>query len=87
MKQEKIDLMSLFGDNQKTDCFAYSDNPGRPCSALIQRNCRNCPFYKTNGKMAKEILLCSNRLKTTRSRDSNYEYKLFEHYASLTELV
>lgn len=87
MKNFKLDLREAIGDNKKTDCFAYSDNPSYPCMALTDQKCRNCPFYKTNGKMAKELLRCSNRLKEVHSAESDREYALFQHYANLADLV
>lgn len=31
------------------DCFAYIDE--KICNALIEKNCINCKFYKTNNEV------------------------------------
>lgn len=77
----KIDFNKPMGGDERKDCFAYqSENHLRLCTALKERHCHNCPFYKSRSRMAQETLRCSERLKNVSPKASLWEYELAESY-------
>lgn len=57
----RADNLVWIDDNEKTDCFAYSE---KRCLALTEKLCkkRECPFYKTREQYVKGINKVNARL-------------------------